>query len=54
MRIATYNVEWFSYLFDIEDNLIADDEVSGRQGVTRAQQLERWASSLPRWMPMRS
>lgn len=40
MRIATYNVEWFSNLFDIEDNLIADDEVSGRQGVTRAEQLE--------------
>lgn len=40
MRIATYNVEWFTNLFDEEANLIADDGWSGRQDVTRAQQLE--------------
>lgn len=40
MRIATYNVEWFNSLFDDAGQLIADDEPSGRQGVSRARQLE--------------
>jgi endonuclease/exonuclease/phosphatase family metal-dependent hydrolase len=40
MRLATYNVEWFANLFDDEDMLIADDGWSGRQDVTRAQQIE--------------
>lgn len=40
MRIATYNVEWFSSLFDDQNQLLMDDGWSGRQGVTRAQQLE--------------
>ena len=38
MRIATYNVEWFSSLFDDEDRLHDDDGWSARHGVTRAQQ----------------
>lgn len=38
MRIATYNVEWFTNLFDKHDRLIEDDGLSGRQDVTRADQ----------------
>lgn len=40
MRIATYNVEWFTNLFDSTDQLLMDDGWSGRQDVTRAQQIE--------------
>jgi endonuclease/exonuclease/phosphatase family metal-dependent hydrolase len=40
MRLATYNVEWFSNLFDDHDNLMVDDGWSGRQDVTRAAQIE--------------
>ena len=38
MRIATYNVEWFSYLFNRKGALLDDGELSGRHDVTRAQQ----------------
>ncbi len=40
MRIATYNVEWMTNLFDDLGELLADDAWSGRQDVTRAAQLE--------------
>lgn len=40
MRIATYNVEWFSSLFGDDDVLLADDGWSSRYNVTRIQQLE--------------
>ncbi|MHA6262745.1 endonuclease/exonuclease/phosphatase family protein [Arenibacterium sp. CAU 1754] len=40
MRLATYNVEWFANLFDKDNQLIVDDGWSGRQDVTRAQQIE--------------
>lgn len=40
MRIATYNVEWFANLFDVENTLMVDDKWSGRRDVTRAQQAE--------------
>jgi endonuclease/exonuclease/phosphatase family metal-dependent hydrolase len=40
MRLATYNVEWFANLFDDGDRLLVDDEPSGREGVTRAEQIE--------------
>lgn len=40
MRIATYNVEWFSNLFDDKGNLLADDRWSGRHDVKRAEQAE--------------
>lgn len=40
MRIATYNVEWFNTLFDDAGEMLADDGWSGRQDVTRVQQLE--------------
>ncbi len=39
MRLATYNVEWFANLFDQEDRLLEDDGWSGRQDVTRRQQI---------------
>ena len=39
MRIATYNVEWFTALFDDEARLLADDEWSARRDVKRHQQL---------------
>ncbi|MCI2400774.1 endonuclease/exonuclease/phosphatase family protein [Aliiroseovarius subalbicans] len=39
MRIATYNVEWFTNLFDRDGQLLEDDRWSGRQDVTRADQL---------------
>lgn len=38
MRIATYNVEWFSSLFDDDGALHDDGGWSGRRDVTRAQQ----------------
>ena len=40
MRIATYNVEWFSNLFDDEGNILDDDEWSGRHDIRRHQQVE--------------
>ncbi len=38
MRIATYNVEWFTSLFDDDDQLFDDAEWSARWQVTRAEQ----------------
>ncbi len=40
MRVATYNVEWFTNLFDEQNQLFNDTEWSGRRDVTRAQQTE--------------
>lgn len=40
MRIATYNVEWMTNLFDDQGALLADSAWSGRHDVTRAAQLE--------------
>jgi endonuclease/exonuclease/phosphatase family metal-dependent hydrolase len=40
MRFATYNIEWFSNLFDDENRLVVDDGWSSRHDVTRAQQIE--------------
>ena len=39
MRIATYNVEWFANLFDDEGTLLDDIQWSGRQDVTRGEQI---------------
>ena len=39
MRIATYNVEWFSNLFDDQGNMLDDRGWSGRHDVVRADQL---------------
>ncbi|MEL6957595.1 MAG: endonuclease/exonuclease/phosphatase family protein [Pseudomonadota bacterium] len=38
MRLATYNVEWFSNLFDDDGTLFDDGGWSGRRDVTRAEQ----------------
>ena len=46
MRIATYNIEWFSALFDDTNRLVPDDEKSARHGVTRAEQIEAIAKVL--------
>jgi endonuclease/exonuclease/phosphatase family metal-dependent hydrolase len=40
LRIATWNVEWFNALFDDAGTPLWDDEPSGRQGVSRAAQLD--------------
>jgi endonuclease/exonuclease/phosphatase family metal-dependent hydrolase len=40
VRIATYNVEWFHELFDTDGALLPDEGRSGRDGVTRARQIE--------------
>jgi len=39
LRIVTYNVEWFESLFDEAGRLRADAGPSGRQGVTRQDQI---------------
>lgn len=44
MRIATYNVEWFNALFNDAGRPLADDRWSGRQDVTRAEQLDALAT----------
>ncbi|WP_114283979.1 endonuclease/exonuclease/phosphatase family protein [Candidatus Halocynthiibacter alkanivorans] len=43
MRLATYNVEWFTALFDDDGGLLADGTWSSRYNVTRLQQLEALA-----------
>ena len=40
MRLATYNVEWFSNLFDDDNQLLVDDAWSARWNITRARQIE--------------
>ncbi|SFA97894.1 Endonuclease/Exonuclease/phosphatase family protein [Poseidonocella pacifica] len=44
MRIATYNVEWFTNLFDDAGQMLADDGPSGRRGISRRDQLEALAT----------
>jgi len=39
MRIATYNVEWFTSLFDRRGRILEDREDSGRYGVSRGEQV---------------
>ena len=43
VRIATYNVEWFGNLFSPDGRLLNDAGLSGRYGVTRAEQLDALA-----------
>lgn len=40
MRLATYNVEWFSQLFDDENALIFDQTWSARYNVTKSEQIQ--------------
>jgi endonuclease/exonuclease/phosphatase family protein len=46
MRIATYNVEWFSALFSRNDKLLMDDKRSARYKITRAEQIKAIAKVL--------
>lgn len=46
MRIATWNVEWFTNLFDVRGRLLEDGEWSSRYKVTRRQQIESIAIVL--------
>ena len=46
MRLATYNIEWFSRLFDQNDNLIDDGSWSGKWNVTKSMQINAIASVL--------
>ena len=46
LRLATYNVEWFTHLFDRHDRLKYDDKWSARYNVTRAQQADAIAAVL--------
>lgn len=39
MRLATYNVEWFTELFDDQGQLLNDNSQSIRYGVTKAQRI---------------
>ncbi len=39
LRLATWNVEWFSALFDRHGRLLDDHQWSGRHDVTRSQQI---------------
>ena len=48
LRIATWNVCWFSNLFDDDDRLIADDGRSAIYDVTRAKQAAAIATVLAR------
>jgi hypothetical protein len=43
VRIATYNVEWFNYLFDDDGELIYNNSWSSRWNVTKAMQIEALA-----------
>ncbi|MFY8147028.1 MAG: endonuclease, partial [Rhodobacter sp.] len=40
LRLATYNVEWFTQLFDDANRLVADGQGSARYRITRADQAE--------------
>jgi endonuclease/exonuclease/phosphatase family metal-dependent hydrolase len=46
VRIATWNVEWFTNLFDGSDHVLADPQRSGRQGVSRREQADAVANVL--------
>ncbi|MEP2717421.1 endonuclease/exonuclease/phosphatase family protein [Pseudophaeobacter sp.] len=48
MRLLTYNIEWFAHLFDDADNLMLDDQCSGRYGVDRYTQGRAIAHVLQR------
>lgn len=46
MRIATWNVEWFTALFDEDDVLAMDDVPSSRHRISRARQAEAVATVM--------
>ena len=48
MRIATWNIEWFEALFNVNSELLADGEWSRRHNITRATQADAIAYVLER------
>ncbi len=46
MKIATYNIEWFDSLFDVDGQPLLDGAWSRRRDVTRVQQLEAIAKVM--------
>jgi endonuclease/exonuclease/phosphatase family metal-dependent hydrolase len=46
LRIATYNIEWFTELFSDSDVIVNDSSQSARFGVTKSQQLTAIAAVL--------
>ena len=48
MRIATWNIEWFSALFDDQDRLFADDSRSARHKISRGEQTDAIAYVIER------
>lgn len=48
LRIATYNIAWFAKLFDRDNRLIEDGELSAVRGVTRRRQAEAIAQVIER------
>jgi endonuclease/exonuclease/phosphatase family metal-dependent hydrolase len=46
LRLATWNIEWFNALFDVNGHPLHDRERSSRYDVTRAQQLDAIAAVL--------
>jgi Endonuclease/Exonuclease/phosphatase family len=46
LRLATWNVEWFTALFDVNGRPLHDGEYASRYKVTRAQQLDAIAAVL--------
>jgi hypothetical protein len=46
IRLATWNIEWFNALFDVNGRPLHDGEWSARYDVTRAQQLDAIATVL--------
>ena len=46
LRIATYNVEWFTNLFGRNDTLLADDKWSSRYMINRRDQLKAIADVI--------
>lgn len=48
MRLATYNVEWFANLFGPQDQLLLDDQPSGRYGIDRYSQAMALAAVFQR------
>lgn len=48
IRVATWNVEWFSALFDSHDRLLADGKPSRRYRITRRDQAQAIADVLRR------
>jgi len=47
IRLATYNVEWFTNLFDQNNQLIEDNSWSGKWNVTKSMQINALGDCIP-------